>query len=104
MYSFMEMGCVIHKRPISLARCSSATSWMHERVLKGVKKACDWWGSSVTCHPGRSTLLALLLVAACALGLLNLKVEERNYKLWFPEDSNVAQVNHNQPWDGAWSL
>lgn len=71
---------------------------MSERVSEGVERGCDWWGSSVSSHPVRAVLLALLLATACALGLFNLKQEERIYKLWYPQDSDLVQVSQNQTW------
>ncbi|KAK4320358.1 hypothetical protein Pmani_008773 [Petrolisthes manimaculis] len=66
---------------------------MGERVLEGVEKVCEFWGRVVTGHPFIAIFITLMVVGACSLGLLNLKLEQRTSKLWYPQDSNIVKVD-----------
>ncbi|KAK3866530.1 hypothetical protein Pcinc_027943 [Petrolisthes cinctipes] len=95
--------CKDMREEIQKTRCAAA-KWlcveavaglrsMGERVLDGVERVCECWGRTVTGHPFMATLFTLMVVGACALGLLNLKLEERISKLWYPQDSNLVKVD-----------
>nr|XP_053626204.1 patched domain-containing protein 3-like [Cherax quadricarinatus] len=62
-------------------------------VMKAVETCCGWWGGVVAAHPAYTTLFVLLAAGLASLGLLNLQLEQRSYRLWIPHNSHFNKVN-----------